>query len=81
MQERPPNSLIKLVHKHLGKKMENCWLPMYYNSDYRAKALYNQRTKMADVVDDVLFIKNTSAKLRQYSVKMTFLGSSILITF
>jgi hypothetical protein len=57
-----------LVHGFLEKKLKNVWLPLYYSSEHRAKALYRSRTQMSDVVDDVMLLKNKNPKIKQYSV-------------
>ncbi len=45
-------------------------LPSYYNSEFKTKSKYNQRTLMQDVVDDVIFLKNTPKSNNQSSVKI-----------
>lgn len=58
LEERPSNSLIKLVKKHIENKIKTIWIPLYYNSEYKNKAKLNERTLIQDVVDDVIFLKN-----------------------
>ena len=38
---------------------------MFYNSEYSAKAQFNTRTEMSDVVSDVLYIKNKYLKTKE----------------
>jgi len=81
LNDRPSNELIVLVKKNLERKLKNYWLPLYYNSEYRAKALRYKRTQMNDVVNDVVYLKSASAKLRQYSIikKQRWLYSSQMV--
>ncbi len=81
LNDRPSNELIILVKKNLERKLKNYWLPLYYSSEFRAKALHRKRTQMKDVVDDVLYIKTASPKLRQYSriKKQRWLYSSQMV--
>ena len=44
-------------------------LPLYYNSEFKTKSKFNQRTLMQDVVDDVLFLKNAPKANNKSTVK------------
>ena len=58
LEEKPSNTLIKLVKRQMENKLKNVWIPQYYNSEYQSKSKFNERTLIQDVVDYVLFLKN-----------------------
>jgi hypothetical protein len=47
-----------LAKKHVENKLETYWLPEYFNSDLYKQKIDEKRTRMHDVVEDVLYLKN-----------------------
>lgn len=67
LNDIPPNLLFVLAKKHLEKKLKTYWLPMFYRSDFSVQSRHNTRTPMHDVVDDVLYLRNTHPKNKDLS--------------
>lgn len=79
LQEVAPNMLIILAKKYIEHRLRSYWLPMYYNSEFRQKSLYNNRTQMVDVVDEVLYLKNRLPSTKEYSVRFLMLPINLLV--
>ena len=50
--------MIELAKKHVETKLETIWLPHYFNSNLYKQKFDEKRTRMRDVVEDVLYLKN-----------------------
>jgi hypothetical protein len=58
LEDRPPNSLILLAKNYSQIKLENYWLPRYLKSDVYREIESLSKTRMPDVVSDVIYLKN-----------------------
>ena len=55
--EYPSVNLIRLSKKHIEDKIREYWLPRYLRSDFYKEFKNVSRTKMMDVVDDIVYLK------------------------
>lgn len=73
--DTPPAGLIEQTKKYVEMKLENYWLPKYLKSNFYQQIQLNKKTRMRDIVNDVLYLKNKNPSIKKHVNYLIYLIS------